>query len=109
MNTGKLNKRISYTTGATYIDDGFGGKTLSVAGTTVETWCSAEQLSMNQLISYGLPIGNIVYRLMFHYARGANLSRGMNLVYGGKTLKINSILNQDEEKRTVIVLATYQE
>ena len=34
MNTGKLNRRISYTSTGTFVDDGFGGKTQSVAGTS---------------------------------------------------------------------------
>jgi len=67
MNTGKLNRRISYTPSGTFIDDGIGGKTQTVAGVAVETWCSARQLSMRELISYGLPVDNRTFEFGFIY------------------------------------------
>jgi head-tail adaptor len=81
MNTGKLNRRITYTTGATYTDTALGGKTLSVAGTQVQTWCSARQLSMREQISYGLPTDYSSFEFEFIYERGANIVRGMDLTY----------------------------
>ena len=62
MNTGKLNRRISYTPFGTYTETALGGSVLSVAGTSVETWCSARQLSMRELISYGLPVDYKTFR-----------------------------------------------
>ena len=108
MNTGKLNRRISYTTTATYIDDGFGGKTVSVAGSTVETWCSARQLSMSELISYGLPVDVKSYEFGFIYERGANIGNGTNLTYESKTFRAVSITEIDEAKREIKVIATNQ-
>ena len=108
MNTGKLNRRISYTATATYISDEFGGKTQSVAGASTETWCSAKQLSMRELISYGLPVEYVVYEFGFHYDRGVNIVRGMNLTYESKTFKVNQIIEVDEAKQMVKVIATYQ-
>jgi len=108
MNTGKLNRRITYLTTGTYISDGFGGKTLSVAGTSVETWCSARQLSMREQISYGLPTDYRSFEFGFIYERGENVLRGMNLTYESKTFKVNQVLEVDEAKRMKTVIATYQ-
>ena len=78
MNTGKLNRRISYTTFGTYTDTPLGGKVLSVAGASVETWCSARQLSMREQISYGLPVDFKIFEFGFIYERGANISNGID-------------------------------
>ena len=107
-NTGKYNRRISYTTTATYIDDGFGGKTVSVAGSSVETWCSARQLSMSELISYGLPVDIKTYEFGFIYERGANITNGMNLTYESKSFRAVSITEINEAKREIKVIATNQ-
>ena len=108
MNTGKLNRRITYTTTATYIDDGFGGKTQSVAGSNVETWCNARQLSMREQISYGLPTDYSSFEFSFIYERGANIVRGMNLTYENKTFKVNQVSEQNEAKREIKIIATNQ-
>lgn len=108
MNTGKLNRRISYTTAATYIDDGFGGKTQSVAGATTETWCSARQLSMNESISYGLPIDVKSYEFGFIYERGAYITNGTQLTYESKTFRTVQVTERDEMKREIKVIATNQ-
>ena len=108
MNTGKLNRRITYQINGTYIDDGLGGKTLSVVGATVDTWCSAVQLSMRDLISYGLPVDYKTFEFKFHYDRGANLSKGMNLTYENKTFKIVQVTEKDEAKQEIVIIAVNQ-
>lgn len=108
MNSGKLNRRISYTTAATYTDTALGGKAVSVSGTTVETWCSARQLSMSESISYGLPVDVKSYEFGFIYERGANIGNGTNLTYESKTFRAVSITEIDEAKREIKVIATNQ-
>lgn len=108
MNTGSLNRRISYTTAATYTDTALGGKAVSVAGTTVTTWCSARQLSMNDQISYGLPIDVKVYEFGFHYERGANISFGTILTYETRQFKVLRVTEINEAKREIKVVAANQ-
>lgn len=108
MNTGKLNRRISYTPFGTYTDTPLGGKVLSVAGASVETWCSARQLSMRELISYGLPVDFKTFEFGFIYERGANISNGMILTYESKQYRVMQTLEVDEEKRMITVLASNQ-
>lgn len=108
MNTGKLNRRISYTPFGTFIDDGFGGKIQTDTGTVFETWCSARQLSMRELISYGLPINIRTFEFGFIYDRGVNIKNGMMLTYGlnqFRTVQVNEI---NEAKREIKIIATNQ-
>jgi len=109
VNTGKLNRRISYTTFGTFIDDGIGGKTQSEVGTTVSTWCYARQLSMRELISYGLPVDYRTFEFGFIYERGANIERGMKLSYENKEFRAVSILEVDEAKREIKIIANTQQ
>lgn len=108
MNIGKLNKRISYLTSGTFIDDGFGGLTQSVAGTTTETWCSARQLNAKELLSYGLPLNIKTYEFGFHYQRGTNIIYGMKLTYESKEFKVISVIEQNEEQQHIKVIAANQ-
>lgn len=105
MNTGKLNRRITYTTQGTYVSDGFGGKTLSEAGSDVNTWCSARQLSMRELLLYGLPIGYKTFEFSFYYERGSNISQGMKLTYESEEYRTVQITEIDEAKRTIKIVA----
>lgn len=109
MNTGKLNRRISYTSTGTFIDDGFGGKTQSVAGTATETWCSARQLSMREIISYGLPVDFRTFEFGFIYERGASITRGMKLTYESKYYRTVQIMEVDEAKREIKIIANTQQ
>lgn len=108
MNTGKLNRRITYTPTGTYIDTPLGGKTLSAAGTPVETWCSARQLSMRELISYGLPVDFKTFEFAFIYERGANITNGMKLTYESKDFRVVQVSEVNEAKREIRVIATNQ-
>lgn len=108
MNTGKLNRRISYTPYGTFTDDGFGGKTQTVAGVAVETWCSARQLSMRELISYGLPVDIKTFEFGFIYDRGANITNGMMLTYEGKQFRTVQTIEINEAKREIRIIASNQ-
>lgn len=108
MNTGKLNRRISYKTGATYADTALGGKTVTSAGTPVETWCSARQLSMRELISYGLPVDFKTFEFGFIYERGVNITNGMKLTYESKDFRVVQVSEVNEAKREIKVIATNQ-
>lgn len=109
MNTGKLNRRIIYTPFGTYSDSALGGKTLTEAGTPVTTWCSARQLSMREVISYGLPVDYRTFEFGFIYERGANIERGMKLTYESKTFKVVQIIETNEAKREIKVIANTQQ
>lgn len=108
MNTGKLNRRISYTPFGTYTETALGGSVLSVAGTSVETWCSARQLSMRELISYGLPVDYKTFEFGFIYERGANIVNGMTLTYESKQYRVIQVAEKDEAKREIKVIANNQ-
>lgn len=108
MNTGKLNKRISYEPFGVYEDDGFGGETLKTAGESVETWCSARQLTMRELISYGLPVDIRTFEFGFIYERGSNISNGMRLTYSGKQFRVVSVIETHEARREIKVIAANQ-
>lgn len=108
MNTGKLNRRITYTPAGTYSDSATGGSTLVSAGTAVETWCSARQLSARELISYGLPIDVKTYEFRFRYERGVNITNGISLTYESKTFRAVQVMEVDEAFREVKVIATNQ-
>jgi head-tail adaptor len=108
MNTGKLNKRITYTGAGTYIDDGFGGKTQTVAGATTETWSGVRQLTAREVLSYGLPVTYRTFEFWFLYERGANISEGTIISYESKTFRVISVIEQDEAKRVIKVLAVNQ-
>lgn len=108
MNTGKLNRRITYYPFGTYTETALGGKTLSAAGTPIETWCSARQLSMREQISYGLPVDYKSYEFGFIYEHGANISNGMKLVYESKNFRVIQVSETDEAKREIKVIATNQ-
>lgn len=108
MNTGKLNRRISYTPFGTYTTTALGGKTLTAAGTPVETWCSARQMSARELISYGLLIDIKTFEFGFIYERGANITNGMKLTYESKDFRVIQVTERDEMKREIKVIATNQ-
>ena len=108
MNTGKLNRRLSYMAAGTFVDDGFGGKTQTVAGATTETWAGARQLSARELLSYGLPVTHRTFEFMFLYERGVNILEGTLITYESKQFRVISVIEQDEAKRVIKVLAVNQ-
>lgn len=107
-NTGKYNRRITYYPFGTYIDTALGGKTLSASGNPVETWCSARQLSMRELISYGLPVDIKTFEFGFIYERGANITNGMKLTYESKDFRVVQVSEVNEAKQEIKVIATNQ-
>lgn len=102
MNHGQLNKRVTYTNTGTHVSDGYGGSTVT-EGADVETWASVKQLSMTELIRYGLPEGQSVFRFVFHEPQGKNIKRGTELTYDNNTFKVNSVV---EDGRMTIIIAT---
>lgn len=108
MNTGQLNRRISYTPFGTYVSDGFGGKIQTASGTIFETWCSARQLTMKELISYGLPVNVRTFEFGFIYDRGVNITNGMNLTYESKEFRTIQVTEINEAKREIKIIASNQ-
>lgn len=108
MNTGKLNRRISYTPYGNFEDDGFGGKTQTYIGVPVETWCSARQLSMRELISYGLPVDVKTFEFGFIYESVEYVLNGMTLIYEGKQFRVVQTIELNEAKREIKIIATNQ-
>jgi head-tail adaptor len=107
MNRGKLNKRITYKLEGTTTTTPTGG-TSYTPGAEVETWCHAKPMTFDEVMRYGLPEGELTYKFIFDYYQGKNIIRGSELTYNDKTFIVNSVLNADEEKDEVIIVATQQ-
>ena len=107
MNRGKLNKRVTYRMQGTSTVTATGGTTY-IAGAEVETWAYVKAVTLAETIRYGLPEGELSYTFIFDYYQGKNIIRGSELTYNDKTFIINSVLNADEEKDEVIIVATQQ-
>ena len=104
MNIGKLNRRITYTVLPAPATDGAGGFTVG-SGTGTETWCNAKPLSQSQQLLNGLSLGQSSYEFMFRYEKGVSITQRTPLTYEGRTFKVVSVLEVDENKRAVRVLA----
>ena len=107
MNRGKLNKRITYRLEGKTTATETGGTTY-IPGEEVETWCYAKSMSFDEVMRYGLPEGELTYKFIFDYYQGKNIIRGSELTYNDKTFIVNSVLNADEEKDEVVIVATQQ-
>jgi head-tail adaptor len=104
MEPGKLNRRITYTPKETPVTDGAGGFTIA-DGTPVETWCSAEPLSQSESLLNGLKLGQAAYRFTFRYEQGTNITQAVTLTYESRSFRVIQILEINENKRIVKVLA----
>lgn len=104
MEIGKLNRRITYTPKDTPVTDGAGGFTVA-DGTPVTTWCSAKPLSQQESLLNGLKLGQAAYEFTFRYEQGTNITQNVGITYESRTFKVISILEIDENKRIVKVLA----
>lgn len=104
MEIGKLNRRITYTVYAASTPTATGGYTKG-AGTNTVTWCSAKPLSQKESLLNGLQIGQRAYEFTFRYEQGTNINQEVTLTYETRTFKVISILEIDENKRVIKVLA----
>ena len=104
MNIGKLNRRITYTVFAASTPTATGGYTKGV-GTDTETWCMAKPLSQTESLSNGLQLGQRALEFTFRYEQGTNITQEVELTYENRKFKVISILEIDENKRVVKVLA----
>jgi len=104
MNIGKLNRRITYTTFAASTPTSTGGYTKG-AETDVDTWCSAKQLSQSESLNNGLQLGQASYEFTFRYEQGTNITQAVKLTYESREFRVISIIEVDEYKRVVKVLA----
>ncbi len=104
MEIGKLNRRITYTTFAASTPTAIGGTTKG-AGTDTITWCSAKPLSQKETLLNGLKLGQRAIQFTFRYEQGTNITQAVELTYETRTFKVISILEIDENKRVVKVLA----
>lgn len=105
MNTGKLNRRITIVTPGAMTPDGIGGFTEG-AQTTRETWCSAKQLSMAALLSYGLETSTATYIFGFKYYSADDITRVKELIYEGRNFRIAQIKEVDEAKKEIQIIAS---
>ena len=105
MEIGKLNRRITIHSFGANVADGFGGFTKGTE-TTAETWCSAKGLSMGESLLNGLLIGQANYEFTFRYEKGNEITQQNKITYEGRDFRIRSVLEQDENKRIVKVLAS---
>jgi SPP1 family predicted phage head-tail adaptor len=104
MNIGKLNRRITVTT--------YGANTLTATGgytkgaeTNVTTWCAARPLSQKETLLNGLQLGQRNYEFTFRYEQGTNVSQETKITYDSREFKVSSIIEIDDYKRVVKVLA----
>ena len=104
MNIGKLNRRISITSYGANVATATGGYTKGAA-TTVETWCSAKPLSQKESLLNGLQVGQRNYEFVFRYEKGITVNQETKLTYENRSFKVVSILELNESKREVRVLA----
>jgi head-tail adaptor len=104
MEIGRLNRRITYTTFAASTPTATGGSTKGV-GTEVSTWCGANPLSQSESLLNGLQLGQSSYEFTFRYEQGTNITQAVGLTYETRKFKVISILEIDENKRIVKVLA----
>ena len=105
MNTGKLNRRITIITAGTLTPDGIGGFTQGTP-TTRDTWCSANQLSMSEMLSYGLETSVAAYRFSFKYFSSDDITRVKDLQYESRNFRIAQIKELDEAKKEVQIIAS---
>jgi head-tail adaptor len=105
MEIGKLNRRIIYTTYAASTPTATGGSTKGAA-TNTTTWCSATPLSQSKVLLNGLQLGQAAYEFTFRYEQGTNITQAVTLTYESRTFSVSSILEIDENKRVVKVLAS---
>ena len=104
MNIGRLNRRVTYTTFAASTPTATGGYTKG-AGTPVTTWCGAKPLSQSESLVNGLQLGQRALEFTFRYEQGTNITQEVELTYETRKFKVISILEIDENKRIVKVLA----
>ena len=104
MEIGKLNRRIIYTVFAASTLTTIGGSTKG-AGTPTTTWCSAKPLSQSESLLNGLQLGQRAMTFTLRYEQGTNITQAVQLTYETRTFRVASILEIDENKRVVKVLA----
>jgi len=104
MEIGKLNRRITVTSYGANTSTATGGYTKGAA-TDVDTWCHAKPLSQKESLINGLQIGQRAYEFTFRYEKGNEVSQQTDLTYESRNFRVISILEIDEYKRVVKVLA----
>ncbi len=104
MEIGRLNRRITYTVFAASSGTATGGYTKG-AGTDTSTWCMAKPLSQRETLINGLQLGQRATEFTFRYEQGTNITQEVELTYETRTFRVISILEIDENKRVVKVLA----
>ena len=105
MNTGKLNRRITIVTPGTMTPTTIGGFTEGTKTTRI-TWCSARQLSMSETLSYGLETSTASYQFGFMYYAADDITSVKELIYEGRTFRIQQVKEVDEAKREIQVIAS---
>lgn len=104
MEIGKLNRRITITSYGANTPTAIGGYTKG-AETSVETWCKAKPLNQAESLLNGLSLGQRGYEFTFRYEKGNNITQQTRLTYKSRNFRVLSILEIDESKRVIKVLA----
>ena len=105
MEIGKLNRRITYTAPGALTGDGYGGNTRA-AGTSVTTWASANPLSQEKILLYGLTTGQRAYIFTFRYGIGSVITNNYTITYESRTFIIKQVLEVNESQQIIKVLAS---
>jgi head-tail adaptor len=104
MNTGKYNRRITIVPAGTLTQTTMGGFT-RVAGVSRNTWCRARQLSMTEVLSYGLETTTAAYEFAFKYYSADDLNANFELTFYNRQFRIIRVQNIDEAKNEITVIA----
>jgi SPP1 family predicted phage head-tail adaptor len=105
MNTGKLSRRITIVSPGAMTPDGIGGFTEGTV-TTFDTWCAAKQLSMTEILSFGLETSTSNYQFTFKYYSVDNVTRIKDLIYEGRNFRVSQVREVDEMKSEVQIIAS---
>jgi len=104
MEIGKLNRRMTITSYGANTPTATGGYTKGASSDT-ETWCGAKPLSQSESLLNGLALGQRGYEFTFRYEKGNEVSQQTVLTYESRSFRVITILEIDENKRVVKVLA----
>lgn len=105
MNIGKLNRRITISTYGENTVTATGGYTRG-AETQTETWCNARPISQSESLNNGLQLGQRSFEFTLRYEQGIKVSQLGKLTYEGRGFRVVQVLEVDESKRIITVLAS---
>lgn len=104
MKAGKLNQRITINFPGTKVSDGMGGFT---EGDRVgkQVWGSARQLSLKEVLLYGLDSVYASFEFRFRYEAAKDVNNSCTLTYDNRTFSSPHITDVNEAKTEIKIIA----